>query len=89
MPKSSKAKLAYQAQYNSRPENVAKRVKNNAARAKAIQQGRAAVGDGKDIAHRQALDNGGGNAPGNTRVADRSKNRGWRAGRKGYSVPNE
>lgn len=78
MPKSSKAKLAYQKEYNARPENVAKRVKNNAARRDAIRDGRAHVGDGKDVVHKRPLDKGGGNTPGNTAVGDRSKNRAWR-----------
>jgi hypothetical protein len=89
MTKSSKAKLAYQSEYNARPENVAKRVKNNAARQEAIKAGKARVGDGKDVAHKTALENGGGNAPGNLKVQDRSENRGWRKDQKGYRVPNE
>lgn len=89
MPKSSKAKLQYQAQYNAQPANVAKRVKNNAARQAAISSGKARVGDGTDVAHKVALDNGGGNAPGNLRVESRTKNRAWRKGESGYKVPNE
>jgi hypothetical protein len=78
MPKSSKAKLEYQKAYNARPENVDKRVKNNAARREAIKEGRARVGDGKDVDHKRPLDKGGSNANGNLRVVDRSKNRSWR-----------
>lgn len=48
MPKSSKAKLEYQREYNARPENVAKSVKNNAARREAIREGKARVGDRKE-----------------------------------------
>ena len=88
MPKSSAAKLAYQKEYNARPDNIKKREENNAARREAIKDGKVHVGDGKDIAHKRALENGGTNAKGNLKVQDASANRGWRAGRKGYSVPN-
>lgn len=88
MTKSSAAKLAYQKEYNARPENIKKRVENNAARREAIKDGKVHVGDGKDIAHKRALENGGGNAPSNLKVQDAGDNRGWRKGRKGYSVPN-
>lgn len=88
MTKSSKAKLEYQKEYNARPENVKKRVANNAARRDAIRDGRAQVGDGTDVAHKRALENGGSNAPSNLKVQDRSTNRGWRKGQKGYKVPN-
>lgn len=86
MPKSSKAKLAYQAEYQKDPKQVAKRVARNAARREAIRDGRAKVGDGTDIDHVKPLENGGTNAPGNTRVKSRKANRGWRAGKSGYDV---
>lgn len=85
MTKSTKAKLAFQAAYNARPEQVAKRVLNNAARREAIKDGRARVGDGKDVAHVKSLENGGTNAKGNTRVESRAKNRGWRKGSGSYN----
>jgi hypothetical protein len=85
MTKSSAQKLAYQAKYNKQPEQVDKRVKNNAARLKAIKEGRARVGDGKDVAHKKSLENGGGNGKGNTVVQDRSTNRGWRKGSGSYN----
>lgn len=78
MPKSSKAKLAYQKEYNARPENVRKRVKNNQARAIAMKNGLVKKGDGKDVDHKRMLDEGGGNDPGNLRVQTRKENRGWR-----------
>ena len=74
MPTSSKRKLDYQKAYNARPEEVAKRVKNNAARREAIAGGKARVGDGKDVAHKKSLENGGGNGKGNTVVQDASYN---------------
>lgn len=85
MVTSTKAKLAYQKEYNARPEEVAKRVKNNAARREAIKDGRAKVGDGKDVAHKRSLENGGGNTPGNLAVQSRKENRGWRRGSGSYN----
>ena len=54
MVTSTKQKLEYQKAYNARPEEVAKRVKNNAARREAIKDGKARVGDGKDVAHKKS-----------------------------------
>lgn len=85
MPKSTPRKLAYQKAYNARPEEVAKRVKNNAARREAMEAGRVRVGDGKDVAHKQSLENGGTNAPSNLSVESRAKNRGWRKGSGSYN----
>lgn len=85
MATSSKQKLAYQKEYNARPEEVAKRVKNNAARREAIKEGRVKVGDGKDVAHVVALANGGSNTKGNTKVQDQKTNRGWRRGSGSYN----
>jgi hypothetical protein len=85
MPKSTKRKLEYQKEYNARPEEVKKRVANNAARREAIKEGKAKVGDGKDVAHKKSLENGGGNAKDNVKVESRSKNRGWRRGSGSYN----
>jgi hypothetical protein len=85
MPKSTPQKLAYQKAYNARPENVAKRVKNNAARREMIEDGKARVGDGKDVAHIRSLENGGGNERSNLKVQDRGANRGWREGSGSYN----
>lgn len=89
MPKSTKQELEYQKAYNAKPENVKKRVANNAARREAIKAGKASVGDGKEVAHKRALNNGGSNSPSNLEVQDGRKNAGWRKGQKGYKVPNE
>ncbi len=78
MPKSSPAKLKAQALYNAKPENVDKRVANNAARAKLIKAGRVKVGDGKDVAHIKSLENGGTNKDSNLAVQSTKANRGWR-----------
>lgn len=84
MTKSSAEKLAYQKAYNARPEEVAKRVKNNQARAALIKEGRVKVGDGKDVDHKTPLEDGGGNQSKNLRVTSQKTNRGWRAGQSGY-----
>lgn len=78
MTKSTPTKLAYQKAYNAKPENIEKRVLNNAARREAIADGKVKKGDGKDVAHVKPLDKGGKNTPGNTKVQDASTNRGWR-----------
>lgn len=54
------------------------RAMRNAARAEMIKQGKAHKGDGKDVDHRQALDQGGSNSNQNLRVVDVSKNRSFR-----------
>lgn len=64
--------------YNARPENVDKRVKNNAARRDAIREGRAKVGDGTHVDHKVPLDKGGTNARSNLRVVDADTNTAWR-----------
>lgn len=87
MPKSSPAKLAYQKKYNARPENVNRREDNNLARAQMMRAGKVKKGDGKDVAHKKALDNGGLTTPGNLEVESAHKNRGWRKS-SGYKVPN-
>lgn len=46
------ARAATQAKYNSQKEQVLRRTQRNAARAKMIAAGKAAKGDGKDVAHR-------------------------------------
>lgn len=78
MTKSSKTELKTKAEYNARPENVKKRVANNAARREAIREGRAKVGDGTHVDHKTPLDKGGTNAKGNLRVVSAAKNKGWR-----------
>lgn len=64
--------------YDARPENVAKRTKNNQARSMLEKEGKVRKGDGKDVDHKKPLRSGGSNARSNLRVQDASKNRGWR-----------
>lgn len=85
MTKSTKRKLEYQKAYNARPEEVKKRVANNAARREMMKEGKVRVGDGKDVAHKKSLENGGSNAKGNLAVQSREQNRGWRRGSGSYN----
>jgi hypothetical protein len=62
--------------YQATTEQKKNRAKRNAARARAIAEGRAAKGDGKDVHHKKPLSQGGTNAKGNTAVVSRSENRG-------------
>lgn len=64
--------------YDARPENVAKRVKNNQARAMLEKEGKVRKGDGKDVDHKRPLRSGGSNDRSNLRVMSASKNRAWR-----------
>lgn len=84
MPKSTPHKLAYQKRYNARPEMVKRREKNNEARRELIREGKAHVGDGKDVGHKRPLDRGGSNTRGNLEMQSRKENRGWRRGQSGY-----
>lgn len=85
MPKSPKSKLEYQKEYNARPENVKKREANNRARYQLIKEGKVSVGDGKDVAHKKSLENGGSNKRSNLTVQSETKNRGWRRGSGSYN----
>jgi hypothetical protein len=59
--------------FTSRPAEKKRRAARNKARRRAIASGRARVGDGKDIDHRDG--NPLNNSPGNTRVRSRKANR--------------
>ena len=87
MPKSTPGKLAYMKEYNKRPERKEAGVELRRARREAIREGKVAIGDGKDLAHKKAFDNGGKAVDGNLTVQPASKNRGWRRS-SGYKVPN-
>jgi hypothetical protein len=78
MTKSTKAKLAYMAERQKSPEEVAKRVARNKARREAIRTGAAKKGDGTEVDHKRPLDKGGTNDKSNRRVVDASTNRAWR-----------
>jgi hypothetical protein len=78
MPKTSPKALATKAAYNKQPEVQAKRVENNRARREAIREGRAKVGDKKDVDHVVMQDKTGPQNRGKTRVVSQKENRGWR-----------
>lgn len=61
--------------YNSRPENVKKRVERNAARRELTKAGVVHKGDGKDVDHKTPLSKGGRNTPSNLRAVPASENR--------------
>lgn len=70
--------------YNSRPENVKKRAKNNAARKKLGLK----VGDPRDAHHVNPQRNGGSNSKSNLKAVHRSKNRAWRSEKKSKPYQN-
>ncbi|MBL0333755.1 MAG: HNH endonuclease [Chlorobi bacterium] len=77
-PKSNKSTgrdYSYDKEYQKSPTQVANRVKRNQARAEMIKEGRAKVGDGKDVDHKKPLKNGGSNHKSNLRVISKSANR--------------
>jgi hypothetical protein len=86
MTKSSPTKLAAQKAYNALPANVKKREANNLARQHLIKEGKVHVGDGKDVAHITALQDGGTSKDANLMVTSQKANRGWRKGQSGYNV---
>ena len=86
MPKSSPAKLAYQKAYNATPKQKAIQVERRRAERAAVRNGTSPIGDGKDLAHIVAADNGGKATKGNLKLESEKANRDWRAGRKGYKV---
>ena len=78
MPKTSKTKLAYQADRQKTPAEVKARVARNKARRHAIAAGKASVGDGTQVDHIKPLNKGGSTKDSNTRVVSTAKNEGWR-----------
>lgn len=62
-----------QRKYNSQPDQKKRRAQRNAARRKAVREGRAKKGDGKDVHHPNASPSG--KLPKKTKVIGRSKNR--------------
>ena len=75
-------KAAYLDKYKAQMTDLAKTYDELEA---AIKDGKAKVGDGKDVAHKKSLENGGGNGKGNTAVQERTTNRGWRKGSGSYN----
>ena len=63
------------ANYQGKPEQIAKRAKRNAARSKMEKAGRVSKGDGKDVDHVRGVEAGNGNS--NLRVKSKSANRSY------------
>lgn len=84
MPKSSKTKLAYMAEYQKQPEEIKKREARNQARYQALKAGTVHKGDKLEVDHKTPLGAGGSNAKSNTRVVSEHRNAGWRKGESGY-----
>jgi hypothetical protein len=57
-----------------KPERKTQRNLRNKARYEMIKQGKASVGDGKDVGHKKALSKGGSNSLGNLFVQNRKEN---------------
>ena len=87
MAKSTAEKLAYQKAYNAQPAQKALGVDRRRERRHAITEGVVAIGDSKDLAHKVAADSGGKTVKSNLKVEAASKNRDWRKGQRGYTVP--
>jgi hypothetical protein len=88
MPKSSPAKLAYQKAYNATEKQKELGVERRRTRRHLIADGKVHIGDGHDIAHKVAADNGGKMTPKNIKIEDAKENRGWRKA-SGYRVPTD
>lgn len=69
-------------EYQGKPEQIAARSERNKARQKLIKEGKAHVGDGKDVHHKKDISAGGTNARSNLVVASRAVNRGHWKGKK-------
>ena len=88
MPKSTPGKLAYQKAYNATPAQKEAGVERRRERRRQIAAGKVAIGDGKDIAHKVAMDSGGKTTPDNLMITSAKENRGWRKS-SGYRVPKD
>ena len=71
--------------YQGTEEQKKKRAKRNAARRKAMKEGKVKKGDGKDVAHKKAMDKGGKNSDG-IRVESKSRKRTFKRDYKGNLV---
>jgi hypothetical protein len=70
----TEARRRAQAKYNSKPEQVKRRMARNRARAAMIREGKARKGDGKDVGHANGnpLDNRKGNLKMESKRSNRS-----------------
>jgi hypothetical protein len=77
-----KAHRKAQAKYQKDPEQVQKRENRNEARRKLMKEGKAHVGDGKDVMHKDG--NALHNSPINWMVGSRHKNRSYERDKKAH-----
>lgn len=84
MPKKRDYEMEYQ-RYQGKPEQIKNRTARNAARRKAMKEGKVKKGDGKDVAHIVALDKGGSNKQG-VRIESKAANRSFLRDKKGNLV---
>lgn len=71
--------------YQGTEEQKKNRAQRNAARRKATAAGKVSKGDGKDVAHKKAMDKGGKNSDG-VRVESAARNRSFKRDAKGNLV---
>ena len=65
------------ARYHGKPAMIKERAQRNSARAEMVKRhGKRALA-GKDVHHKNAIRNGGGNGGGNLAVSSVHRNRGW------------
>jgi hypothetical protein len=79
MPYKNKADRKYKqaAEYEDTPEQVKNRVERNKIRRKLLKEGKVHKGDGKDVAHKKAMDKGGSIKDG-YRIENASTNRSFK-----------
>ena len=88
MPYKNKEDRNYKQEYATYQGTVAQkkqRAERNAARRKLLKDGKVHKGDGKDVAHKKAIDKGGSTKDG-VRVESKSANRSFRRDSKGNLV---
>jgi 5-methylcytosine-specific restriction endonuclease McrA len=70
-------------EYHGKPAQIAQRSQRNQAR-RAVEKTTGDLPTDKVIDHKVPIRKGGSNTGSNLKVASRSKNAGWRKGKKGY-----
>jgi hypothetical protein len=71
------------ANYQGKPEQIARRSQRNTARRTLEKEGLVTKGDGNDVNHRVAIVNGGQNNRGNLQVQSKGKNRSFKRNKNG------
>lgn len=73
------------AEYQGKPEQIAKRSARNKAR-REYEKDHGNLPSNVDVDHKTPVKNGGSNDKSNLRAVSESRNSGWRKGQKGYKV---